>query len=108
MSEQEENELLCEKLLGWVRLKYQPNLTIGVRWMRGNDNPMSHEVLRTPSFRSVADAALILEVLRMRGTVHIELDVHFADVRFQQIRSVEFELPLAVRAAALEYIRSQS
>jgi len=98
MTEQEENDLICEKLLGWTR---EPGnrYTSNMPYWRENDS------VRTPSFTTWADAGLILDAFER---------IHLSDYPDSTKRSILFErdmtkhasMPLAIRATALEYIRS--
>lgn len=63
MTEQEENELICEKLLGWVRGPTTSRVLLGQAWQRANDPA----VLRTPQFTTWADVGLILDAIVAKG-----------------------------------------
>jgi hypothetical protein len=100
-----ENELICEKLLQWRLLgRSGSSMTI---WSlpNGRDGRQG-----TPSFTTWADAGLILDALTINRVV---FDVYHHDEDFMcsfggmpvTISSATTG-PLAIRAAALEYIRS--
>lgn len=57
MTEQEENELICSKLLGWKRVGYMPDKSFS--WL------VAPELIQrdTPSFTIWAEAGLILDAL---------------------------------------------
>lgn len=100
-----ENEAICEKLLGWKRS------SVIEYWYPSQDHAGAR---RTPSFTTWADAGLILEALDAK-MIGVEVG-NFAN--FDEHWYCDFEglapptpkartAPLAVRAAALVYIRSQ-
>lgn len=110
MNTQEENELICEKLLGWRRLTHN-----GVTWWEvpstaGEFQPC---VLVTPSFTTWAEAGLILDALQVAGQ---EPDLWNVDAYWyvqastvgQPYEDIPHALtaPLAIRAAALAYIKA--
>lgn len=99
LSTQQENELLCEKLLEWKRLVY----TTKVMW----EHPPTG-VSDTPSFTTWADAGLILEALDRVEALGVEVGnavgCWYCEIDLEVKR--EPTGPLAVRSAALEYIRS--
>ncbi len=121
MTEQQENELICEKLLGW---KLAGRSSFGAKMWLNNpygDDGAQWQTVPTPSFDTWADAGLMASALRARG---IAFDIHSTGdggwlVRPAQKDSDRLgylrlgdhmakELPDAIRAAALEYIRRQS
>lgn len=96
LSTQAENELICEKLLGWHRPPAPPP---------GCYNTIDWSESRTtPSFTTWAEAGLILDWLMS----HIGPGLpRFRDgLAFRICNSTL--TPLVIRAAALEYIRSLS
>jgi len=120
MSEQEENELLCEKLLGWKRAKHKG--TFGqAMWY---DDPYGSDgaqwsTCSTPSFRGWADCGLLLDALAKRG---VSINIHFMDLEFTgsswdveilqaKARGItatsKANACAAIRSAALAYVRSQ-
>jgi hypothetical protein len=101
MSEQDENELICEKLLGWRR-------NVAGWWCRpGEQINLEH----TPAFATWADAGLILDALESRApteridspTCHSEAARRMYDLG--RILMNGKLRPADVRAAALEYLR---
>jgi hypothetical protein len=103
-----ENEAICETLLGWKRS------SIVGHWFPSQEHAGT---VRTPSFTTWADAGLILDALTQK-------ERHFIDVgntpstggqiwqiaihaRGHTVRKEYLSTgPLAIRAAALAYIRS--
>lgn len=125
LSTQAENELICDRLLGWKRCP-----SCGEQqWYCNYDlrDPTSgpFRTLVTPSFTTWAEAGLILEAFE---SLHIGRAIswqthHSGDCRDRHHASLEWGIgehaskfaqgvaaaaPLAIRAAALAYIRSQS
>lgn len=106
-AEQEENELICEKLLGWRRLPTG-------RWNNGLGNEYSNiygdQWPLTPSFTTWADAGLILEALVARNEVTLNGDSRFKSIWTCELGNggsdAHMSGPLAIRAAALSYIES--
>jgi len=98
----QESELICEKLLSWVRV----DSVRGVRWRRASDSKLNFEVLQTPSFTTWAEAGLILDAMIDREPVlwkhHEGWQAHFDQPWDWSIQPTG---PLAIRAAALEYIK---
>lgn len=106
IEQKEQNELICEKLLGWKQ-----SSILGY-WF---PSPCHVGTLKTPSFTTWADAGLILDAIT---AAKIEWDVHTASVDGLSVQVVLWRgsrrmptswldsAPLAIRAAALEYIRS--
>jgi hypothetical protein len=110
LSTQAENEIICEKLLGWKRVS--STATRSAYWRE----PSGGERLNTPTFTSWAEAGLILEALRARGLV-CELQAREKEYWFGICWPIsdnyvydcrEDTGPLAIRTAALVFIRSQS
>jgi hypothetical protein len=102
-----QNELICEKLLGWKRRSEGSSL-LDNYWRR----PTGADQLNTPTFTTWAEAGLILDGLVNRGSFpKIQVTV-FQEIPWvvemvaQDIRHVGESGPLAIRGAALEYIRS--
>lgn len=104
----QENELICEKLLGWEKIYAAGVTTERARW---NDKILSgSQWPLTPCFINWADAGLILEATRHKQPI---LYVHDAYSRWEASlagqRSCHADTgPLAIRAAALAYIRAMS
>jgi hypothetical protein len=97
MTEQEENELICEKLLGWKRADGG--------WIKPDG--FMYAGCGTPTFTTWAEAGLILDALRARETTFgVYWDGDFCTCDILGMGSNAETLPLAVRAAALEYIRA--
>jgi hypothetical protein len=101
LSTTEDNELLCEKLLGW-----EVSSIIGY-WFPSQDHAGTR---RTPSFDTWADAGLILDALAKRG---VAIRVGTSDPCMwgcwlieHPCQALATTAPNAIRAAALEYIRS--
>jgi hypothetical protein len=94
-----ENELICEKLLGWIRHDYgKDSPAWEVPSKTGEYQPT---IFYTPSFTTWAEAGLILEALQRRGPDAVPYR------RLIGIRLTQGLLgPVDIRAAALEYIRS--
>jgi len=100
-----QNELICEKLLGWVK---RPSDIPGISfsgWCVPNGPDES-----TPSFTTWAEAGLILEAIDKigldEGSVDVGNGVNLWYCERGQRISQAATGPLAIRAAALEYIRS--
>lgn len=114
----QENELICEKLLGWKR--YVPDAHEGQdrRWKRAITLPgITGDVKEaTPSFTTWADAGLILEALKARGMDRLELSVddegdwkcvvEWDRHQMHRSRYSSESAPLAVRKVALSYIEA--
>lgn len=108
-----ENELICEKLLGWKRRvpDEQQGAAPDLIWLR----PFGFGGLdisdRTPSFTSWADAGLILEAFAARDVAcdlyqDGEWSIGFYGKHSKCHTRASETGPLAVRSAALAYIRS--
>lgn len=106
MSTQAENELICEKLLGWHRCS--PG-------SKGHRNGYQWQEERcTPWFSTWADAGLILDALAKAGQ-RPDLG-HYADGEWHcmvnatdECETVMFSTgPLAIRDAALAYIEAKT
>jgi hypothetical protein len=98
-----ENEAICEKLLGWKR-----SSIVGY-WFPSQEHAGT---VRTPSFTTWADAGLILDALNKR-VLGVEVG-NFGRYEAHWYCDIESlgppvnkasTAPLAIRAAALEYIR---
>lgn len=100
MTTDEENELICEKLLGWKRLAKAPN--VDQHW---NDGILGgDEWPRTPSFDTEVDIWLILIALPQW-----ELEKHGDCFEFaigDQINRFGDTPEEAIRAAAIDYIKA--
>jgi hypothetical protein len=94
-----QNEIICEKLLGWVK---RPSDIPGISfsgWCVPNGPDES-----TPSFGTWAEAGLILDALQsMAGWESAR-----ACSQFGWLLKTRELTPLAIRAEALEYIRRQA
>ena len=119
MTTQEENELLCEKLLGWERFPVSDERPADLPWKRPFvfGSLSSHIAERTPSFNTWYDAGLLLDALARQSSSHPRAFPFAAAVGFDPGRndwsagagskSAEASTgPLAIRAAALEYVGS--
>lgn len=110
-----QNEIICEKLLGWIK---RPSDIPGISfsgWCVPNGPDES-----TPSFTTWADAGLILEAWTAAGNDYdIDGTSHESgpriSARLRRIKGISYvgdfggcaeTAPIAVRAAALKYIRS--
>lgn len=108
MTEQEENVLICEKLLGWEK---HPDPDI-VGWWRPPDGGAFISLIHKefPTFIDWAGAGLILEALQLKGYINLHVRIGYWRIEAGAIDS-DKELgpfatgPLAIRAAALAYIR---
>ncbi len=98
MSEQEENELICEKLLGWTAWQ-EPGKAL--QWKQLFDDGRGWTINDTPSFTDWASAGLILDWLMTNIGPELE---HVRDEVAFSIRHRKLT-PLAVRSAALAYLR---
>jgi hypothetical protein len=110
MSEQEENQLICEKLLGW---KLERGGQGGFDWweMPNGDEMTTSE---TPAFTTWVDAGLILDALSMRGeryaleyrhqTQHGEPEFFCFISEDNSVDALGHTGPLAIRSAALAYL----
>lgn len=91
-----ENELICEKLLGWIRcLPGSKGARHGCTWSAYED---------TPSFTTWADAGLILDELQRRSydaRGAADVLVELGDKLIGALLT-----PAAIRDAALKYTRS--
>ena len=99
-----ENELICEKLLGWKRTDSRsPAIYV---------TDIEDVGRVAPSFTTWAEAGLILHALRLKGQTFFALNSREAGWYFDlpdgATQGYFHSGPLAIRAAALEYIRSQS
>lgn len=94
MSEREENELLCAKVLGW-----RPMLFVNGHRTWGNDDDV---YVRTPAFDNWHDAGLLIDALQasVSGRAQVAQDSLAADLMNNVLT------PFAIREAALEYARS--
>jgi hypothetical protein len=113
MSEHEENELICLKLLGWERSNIdEPGY--GRRWRA---DPLLAFSEITPLFNDWPGAGVILEALAREAGKYPSAFPYAAAVGFDPrkrdwsagagSKSAEAATgPLAIRAAALEYIRA--
>jgi hypothetical protein len=105
-----ESELICEKLLGWSKRTpgfATPGIEFyGWRLPDGSERP-------TPSFTTWADAGLILEALKMRlPGLTLEFrgyangDCEIVNPGTELMYGYAKTWPLAIRAAALDYIKA--
>lgn len=101
MSEQSDNELICEKLLGWTR---DPEWQLPA-WKDGKEDRGP-----TPSFATWAEAGLILDALDVAEPEVILRKFRVNDVNWTaRTRTSEgfgSAGPLAIRALALDYLRA--
>jgi hypothetical protein len=104
MTTEEENALICERLLGWIREEcYGHNgRSMGFVWKRGERDYPGWK-----TFTSWADAGLILDALADKYPVAWKTDAGWhAHFDHEWEFTAHPTGPLAIRAAALEYIRS--
>ncbi len=103
LTTQQENELLCEKLLEWKRLVY----TTKVMW----EHPPTG-VSDTPCFITWADAGLILDQFEGLAPVERVDSISYSSCAEQQMVDLAKLLrvgrlrPADIRAAALKYIKA--
>lgn len=96
-----ESYLICEKLLGWHKC-----LPDSKGWRNSFDWEESED---TPDFSSWGQAGLILDALQTKGVI---TSIQFTTAGYCAIDSVSSDppaienIPLAIRTAALKYIRS--
>lgn len=100
MTEQEENQLICEKLLRWKRSGFRGPIWYWLPTPYGDDGAQWHEVT-TPAFTTWEDAGLILDALAAKWPAS---KVFFRGLGGSMILG-GLTAP-EVRAAALEYIRA--
>lgn len=98
MTEQQENELLCEKLLGWKRA-VRGALSGCQFW---DTEPTQ---LRTPDFRTGDGMLLLLEALQAEYKRTLAGPIHTVIASLGRLLANGELTPAAVRAAALEYAR---
>lgn len=106
MTTQEENELICENLLGWKRLTHNDVTWWEVPSVAGEFQPSA---FAAPSFTTWADAGLILEAFEIkRELIDIALEENdwLVEVGIDGHAGRDTNGPKAIRAAALAYIRS--
>jgi hypothetical protein len=97
-----ENELICEKLLGWKKAPWFGG------WAGNWDRPDGGMCAGTPSFTTWAEAGLILDALNVRydnAEVRGELSMLWIAKAGEHAAAGDTG-PIAIRAAALGYIRS--
>lgn len=104
LSTQQENALICEKLLGFKKHCDEPDCP---DWR----TPTGQRYFGSPSFTTWADAGLIVsEFNRRKLEVDINIDAGecWVTIWNPKPRSTtkSADLPPLIRAAALEYIRS--
>lgn len=106
MNEQTENELICEKLLGWKRWAGRGQVWKGL-WSTKN---FQIQTTDTPTFTTWAEAGLILDALDAIEPEVILRKFRVNDVNWtaRTCKSEGFGNtgPLAIRAMALEYLRA--
>ncbi len=102
-----ENELICEKLLGWEPLgRTMGSYGVGMSWRRIKGGSVNHG---TPSFTTWAEAGLILDALRTKGMGYSLLAYRKGAITFVvdgELEQYADTGPLAIRATALEYIKA--
>lgn len=101
LSTTEDNELICEKLLGW-----KVSSVIGY-WFPSQDHAGTR---RTPSFTTWADAGLILDALHARDVTFEVYRDGGGTLRWNVVIAMCTYVcassgPAAVRECALKYIR---
>lgn len=105
MTTKDENELICEKLLGWVRecRESEPGWIEELFW-RLSDGTRESE---TPTFTTWAEAGLILEALqRLVNSPHWQAGEALLGKLGGVLINGQFT-PTAIRAAALVYLGAQ-
>lgn len=108
LSTQAENELICEKLLGFVR-GYTATGSGTVVWRKPATETRRVEEWYTPSFTTWADAGLIMDALSSRGQmprIGERTDGAWYCVLKDGVSIESFTACGAIRAAALEYIKA--
>jgi hypothetical protein len=117
MTTQEENEAICERLLGWTRVD-QVRHPEPFRWITATLNETGDQFIRSlsaPSFDTWADAGLILDAMGRDHHIDFGKNSHgngrwfcaFEDTSNTPVGEDYAETgPLAIRAAAIEYIQS--
>lgn len=119
MNTHAENELICEKLLGWERCQHpecdgwwHAGMTCNYAPGAVQENRRTRDI---PSFTTWAGAGLILEAMGRNHHIDFGKNSHgegrwfcaFEDTSNIPVGEDYAETgPLAIRAAALEYIRS--
>lgn len=93
-----ENVSIVEKLLGWKRAG-DPGVPL---WLKPATATRREEQWYTSSFDTWADAGLILDVLQGLGTAASYRALKRLDGAFYNCQLT----PAAIRAAALDYVRS--
>ena len=101
MSTQAENELICEKLLGWKPERRTVAGLVHVAWW--DRGPGRSDTETTPSFSTWAEAGLILEALQARHERSFSLLTSLSTI----LKGGQLD-PEDVRAAALVFIGSSS
>ena len=101
MTEQADNELICEKLLGWVRWK-EPGQKM--QWKNIIDGGRGWTIEDTPTFETWAEAGMILEALQRSPSSYQAM---VACERLGERLSDSILDPTEIRAAALAYLRAQ-
>lgn len=103
MTTTEENELLCEKLLGWTRLP-----TFEGAWeLRWNDGTVQGQQWPlTPTFTDWASAGLILEALQAEYLRTLSEVAYITVSTLGRLLTNGRLSPAAVRACALEYLEA--
>ena len=101
-----QNELICDRLLGWRKNTYQhPDSSIAFTGWEDDDRS-------TPSFTAWAEAGLIIDRFEELAPVERVDSVSYSSCAEQQMLNLSKLLrvgklrPADVRAAALEYIKA--
>jgi hypothetical protein len=107
LSTQAENELICEKLLGWERWR-EPGKQL--QWKNVIDGGRGWTIEETPSFTTWAEAGLILDALHARDVIFEMYRDGAGTSRWNVVIAMitcsrERSGPAAVRDCALQYIR---
>jgi hypothetical protein len=103
-TEQSENHLLCEKLLGWEKVLMPEDNYPAFK------KSWCHDPVYAPTFTTWADAGLILEALRSKGvitSIQFTTAGYCAIGRWCSPMPATENIPAAIRAAAIEYVRSE-
>lgn len=100
LSTKQENALICEMLLGFKKHCDEPDC---LDWRTADGK----RYWKSPSFTTWADAGLILDAFKAKDCI---VSLQFAGkggyCAVNDVSANDTPLPLAIRAAALKYIRS--
>ena len=102
MTDQAENELIAEKLLGWRKLAAATSEHPAV-WHEQLTAHTGRGGMETPTFATWAEAGLILDLLM----THIGPGLPQLRTKLASMLEHRQLTPLAIRSAALAYLRAQ-